>query len=69
MGGDGTVGANKQSIDIICSNTTHNAMAQFFYTPHKSGAVTTSHVRFGAETFESQPITSAQDGFVTKLVL
>ncbi|GLI66847.1 hypothetical protein VaNZ11_010830 [Volvox africanus] len=47
MGSDGTVGANKEAIKIIASNTNLSAQAYFSYDAHKSGGVTVSHLRFG----------------------
>ncbi|GLC52240.1 hypothetical protein PLESTB_000599400 [Pleodorina starrii] len=49
VGGDGTVGANKEAIKIIASNTPLSAQAYFQYDAHKSGGVTVSHLRFGPE--------------------
>jgi pyruvate-ferredoxin/flavodoxin oxidoreductase len=53
LGSDGTVGANKNSIKIIGSETSNYAQGYFVYDSKKSGSVTTSHLRFGPE-----PITS-----------
>jgi len=53
LGSDGTVGANKNSIKIIGSQTDNYAQGYFVYDSKKSGSVTTSHLRFGPE-----PITS-----------
>jgi pyruvate-ferredoxin/flavodoxin oxidoreductase len=47
LGADGTVGANKNSIKIIGSETDNYAQGYFVYDSKKSGAVTTSHLRFG----------------------
>jgi pyruvate-ferredoxin/flavodoxin oxidoreductase len=47
LGSDGTVGANKNSIKIIGSNTDKNAQAYFVYDSKKSGGITISHLRFG----------------------
>ena len=47
LGADGTVGANKNSIKIIGSNTDNYAQGYFVYDSKKAGAVTVSHVRFG----------------------
>ncbi|MBN1150619.1 pyruvate:ferredoxin (flavodoxin) oxidoreductase [candidate division WOR-3 bacterium] len=49
LGSDGTVGANKNSIKIIGENTGFNAQGFFVYDSKKSGAVTVSHLRFGAK--------------------
>ncbi len=53
LGSDGTVGANKNSIKIIGSETNNYAQGYFVYDSKKSGSITTSHLRFGPE-----PITS-----------
>ena len=47
LGGDGTVGANKNSIKIIGDNTDLQVQAYFQYDSKKSGGVTISHLRFG----------------------
>ncbi len=47
LGGDGTVGANKNSIKIIGDNTDQYVQAYFEYDTKKSGGVTKSHLRFG----------------------
>ena len=49
LGSDGTVGANKNSIKIIGEDTDNYAQGFFVYDSKKSGAVTTSHLRFGKE--------------------
>ena len=53
LGSDGTVGANKNSIKIIGSQTDHHAQGYFVYDSKKSGAVTVSHLRFGPNTIRS----------------
>ncbi len=47
LGADGTVGANKNSIKIIGEGTDNYAQGYFVYDSRKSGAMTTSHLRFG----------------------
>ncbi|MGO9012693.1 MAG: pyruvate:ferredoxin (flavodoxin) oxidoreductase [Bryobacteraceae bacterium] len=47
LGADGTVGANKNSIKIIGEETDNYAQGYFVYDSKKSGAITTSHLRFG----------------------
>lgn len=47
LGGDGTVGANKDAIKIIGDNTDKYAQGYFEYDAKKSGGVTRSHLRFG----------------------
>ncbi|HEX9620097.1 MAG TPA: pyruvate:ferredoxin (flavodoxin) oxidoreductase, partial [Polyangiaceae bacterium] len=49
LGSDGTVGANKNSIKIIGEVTGQHVQAYFVYDSKKAGAVTVSHLRFGAE--------------------
>jgi pyruvate-ferredoxin/flavodoxin oxidoreductase len=49
LGSDGTVGANKNTIKIIGSETDYYAQAYFVYDSKKSGAMTVSHLRFGPE--------------------
>lgn len=47
LGGDGTVGANKNSIKIIGDYTDKYIQAYFQYDSKKTGGVTISHLRFG----------------------
>ncbi len=47
LGGDGTVGANKNSIKIIGDNTEKFIQAYFQYDSKKTSGVTISHLRFG----------------------
>lgn len=54
LGGDGTVGANKNSIKIIGNHTDKYVQAYFDYDSKKSRGITISHLRFG-----STPIRSA----------
>jgi pyruvate-ferredoxin/flavodoxin oxidoreductase len=49
LGSDGTVGANKNSIKIIGETTDNYAQGYFVYDSRKSGAITTSHLRFGQQ--------------------
>ena len=49
LGGDGTVGANKNSIKIIGDHTDKYVQAYFQYDSKKTGGVTISHLRFGDE--------------------
>jgi len=53
LGSDGTVGANKQAIKLIVSNTKMYGQAYFAYSAHKSGGTTTSHVRFGEKPIDA----------------
>jgi len=45
LGADGTVGANKNSIKIIGTETDRFVQAYFVYDSKKSGAITVSHLR------------------------
>jgi pyruvate-ferredoxin/flavodoxin oxidoreductase len=53
LGSDGTVGANKNSIKIIGSETENYAQGYFVYDSKKSGSMTTSHLRFGPTPIRS----------------
>jgi pyruvate-ferredoxin/flavodoxin oxidoreductase len=53
LGSDGTVGANKNSIKIIGSETPNYAQGYFVYDSKKSGSMTTSHLRFGPTPIRS----------------
>ncbi|WP_417908847.1 pyruvate:ferredoxin (flavodoxin) oxidoreductase [Candidatus Electronema sp. PJ] len=47
LGADGTVGANKNTIKIIGTETSNSAQGYFVYDSKKSGSMTVSHLRFG----------------------
>ena len=53
LGGDGTVGANKNSIKIIGDHTNKFVQAYFQYDSKKTGGVTISHLRFGDKPIRS----------------
>ena len=53
LGGDGTVGANKTSIQIIGDHTDKFVQAYFQYDSKKTGGVTVSHLRFGDKPIRS----------------
>ena len=53
LGGDGTVGANKNSIKIIGDHTDKYVQAYFQYDSKKTGGVTISHLRFGDKPIRS----------------
>jgi len=53
LGGDGTVGANKNSIKIIGDHTDKFIQAYFQYDSKKTGGVTISHLRFGDKAIKS----------------
>ncbi|MDR0384437.1 MAG: pyruvate:ferredoxin (flavodoxin) oxidoreductase [Christensenellaceae bacterium] len=54
LGSDGTVGATKNSVQLIGDNTDMFTQAYFSYDSKKSGGTTVSHLRFS-----NQPIKSA----------
>ena len=58
LGADGTVGANKNSIKIIGEETENFAQGYFVYDSKKSGAITTSHLRFGPKPIRSSYLIS-----------
>lgn len=53
LGGDGTVGANKNSTKIIGDHTDKYIQAYFQYDSKKTGGVTISHLRFGDQPIRS----------------
>ncbi len=53
LGGDGTVGANKNSIKIIGDHTDKFIQAYFQYDSKKTGGITISHLRFGDSPIKS----------------
>ena len=53
LGGDGTVGANKNSCKIIGDHTDKYVQAYFQYDSKKTGGVTVSHLRFGDKPIKS----------------
>jgi pyruvate-ferredoxin/flavodoxin oxidoreductase len=53
LGADGTVGANKNSIKIIGTETDNYAQGYFVYDSKKSGSMTISHLRFGPQDIRS----------------
>ena len=53
LGGDGTVGANKNSVKIIGDHTDKYVQAYFQYDSKKTGGVTISHLRFGDKPIRS----------------
>eukprot|EP00485_Elphidium_margaritaceum_P008311 CAMPEP_0202688700 /NCGR_PEP_ID=MMETSP1385-20130828/4170_1 /ASSEMBLY_ACC=CAM_ASM_000861 /TAXON_ID=933848 /ORGANISM="Elphidium margaritaceum" /LENGTH=1808 /DNA_ID=CAMNT_0049343729 /DNA_START=509 /DNA_END=5935 /DNA_ORIENTATION=- len=60
LGSDGTVGANKEAIKMIGDHTELNCQGFFAYDSKKSGGVTLSQLRFGADAIEAEyQITSA----------
>ncbi|MFW5944713.1 MAG: pyruvate:ferredoxin (flavodoxin) oxidoreductase [Bacteroidota bacterium] len=61
IGGDGTVGANKNSIKIIGESTDKYAQGYFAYDSKKSGGITVSHLRFGDHPIHSSYLVSHPD--------
>ena len=53
LGGDGTVGANKNSIKIIGDHTDKFIQAYFQYDSKKTSGITISHLRFGDKPIKS----------------
>ncbi len=63
LGGDGTVGANKNSTKIIGDHTDKYIQAYFQYDSKKTGGITISHLRFGDKPIKS-PYYISQADFV-----
>ncbi len=63
LGADGTVGANKNTIKIIGSETDNFAQGYFYYDAKKSGSMTESHLRFGKDPIRN-PYLLADANFV-----
>jgi pyruvate-ferredoxin/flavodoxin oxidoreductase len=61
LGGDGTVGANKDAIKIIGDNTDMFVQGYFAYDAKKSAGVTVSHLRFGKAPIKSTYLVSHAD--------
>ena len=61
LGSDGTVGANKNSIKIIGTDTANYAQGYFVYDSKKAGAITVSHLRFGPELIRSPYLCTKAD--------
>ncbi|MEA1918241.1 MAG: pyruvate:ferredoxin (flavodoxin) oxidoreductase [Campylobacterota bacterium] len=61
LGSDGTVGANKNTIKIIGTETDQYAQGYFVYDSKKSGSMTTSHLRFGTEPIQSSYLIQEAD--------
>ncbi|DAB38757.1 MAG: pyruvate:ferredoxin (flavodoxin) oxidoreductase [Sulfuricurvum sp. GWF2_44_89] len=61
LGSDGTVGANKNTIKIIGTETDHYAQGYFVYDSKKSGSMTTSHLRFGTKPIKSSYLIQKAD--------
>ena len=61
LGGDGTVGANKDAIKIIGDNTDMFVQGYFAYDAKKSAGVTVSHLRFGKVPIKSTYLINTAD--------
>lgn len=61
LGSDGTVGANKNTIKIIGTETDFHAQGFFVYDSKKSGAMTISHLRFGPRPIHAPYLISQAD--------
>ncbi len=61
LGGDGTVGANKNSTKIIGDHTDKYIQSYFQYDSKKTGGVTISHLRFGDKPIKSPYYVSKAD--------
>ena len=61
LGSDGTVGANKNTIKIICDRDEYYGQAYFVYDSKKSGSVTESHLRFGKKKIDSTYLVQKAD--------
>ncbi|MFO7936346.1 MAG: pyruvate:ferredoxin (flavodoxin) oxidoreductase [Kiritimatiellia bacterium] len=61
LGSDGTVGANKNSIKIIGTDTDNYAQGYFVYDSKKAGAITVSHLRFGPDLIRSPYLCTKPD--------
>ncbi len=59
LGSDGTVGANKQAVEIIGDHTDMYAQAYFAYDSKKSGGITVSHLRFGKKPIKAPYLISS----------
>ncbi len=61
LGSDGTVGANKQAVEIIGDATDLYVQAYFSYDSKKSGGYTISHLRFGGKPIKSPYLITRSD--------
>ena len=61
LGSDGTVGANKASVKIIGDEPGLHAQGYFVYDSKKSGSMTVSHLRFGADPIRSSYLVQEAD--------
>jgi pyruvate-ferredoxin/flavodoxin oxidoreductase len=61
LGSDGTVGANKQAVEIIGDTTDLYAQAYFSYDSKRSGGYTVSHLRFGRKPIKAPYLITSPD--------
>ena len=61
LGGDGTVGANKDAIKIIGNNTEKHVQGYFAYDSKKTSGTTVSHLRFGDYPIQSTYLIQTAD--------
>ena len=61
LGSDGTVGANKNTIKIICDRDEYYGQAYFVYDSRKAGSITESHLRFGKDKIDSTYLVQKAD--------
>ncbi|KAH7815259.1 pyruvate-ferrodoxin oxidoreductase (PFO) [Monocercomonoides exilis] len=61
LGSDGTVGANKEAIKLIGSNTEMFCQGYFEYDAKKSGGLTRSHLRFGPKPIDASYLVDCAD--------
>ncbi|MDA8337524.1 MAG: pyruvate:ferredoxin (flavodoxin) oxidoreductase [Peptococcaceae bacterium] len=61
LGSDGTVGANKQAVEIIGQSTGLYTQAYFAYDSKKSGGITISHLRFGKKPIKCPYLITSAD--------
>ena len=61
VGGDGTVGANKDAIKIIGDNTDKYVQGYFSYDSKKTSGLTVSHLRFGDSLIRSTYLLTEAD--------
>jgi pyruvate-ferredoxin/flavodoxin oxidoreductase len=61
MGGDGTVGANKNSIKIIADNSEKHVQGYFEYDAKKAGGLTVSHLRFSDKPIRASYLVTDPD--------
>jgi pyruvate-ferredoxin/flavodoxin oxidoreductase len=61
LGSDGTVGANKQAVEIIGGSAGIYAQAYFSYDSKKSGGITVSHLRFGKQPIKAPYLITRPD--------